>query len=315
LADLTDVGEVVKNGSPRGDVVIRLQELLSSEDLLKDLAAATCDPRMTCERWLAVLRIELLMLFKWAVARYVGADEGRSFAGIVDAAQHALILLPRYGFALHALRRAAPFAALGMQSVISIPKQHLATARSAISPVLEALGIADVCHVSDQDPVLLVDQYAVSESAIFLTGRQSSCEAIRSRHPGASIFGATGTCGVVVAVDELTTLPLETSLSANRLSTSCSNYELSLICDGYLGSARVLNIRGTRRMADRGSLADCVRLAHPSVIFCLQDEAATSLPPNISGYAVIPCDSSGEPSSRWGFARDPLCGWPGDYCI
>ncbi len=271
---------------------------------------------MDNKRWESVLEIELLMLFKWAIRRYIGSGKKSNYSGTIDVNNQVLVLLPRYGFALHALRRAIPFATLGMRTVVSVPSDYLTEAKVILDRLANEFRIEALFCVSDERPERLVHLYVEMGAIIVLTGRRSTFEVVISRYPQATMYGATGRCSVILGADRCRVASLETVLRSKLLPMSCTNHGASFICTNYLDGELVMPSEGSNRNQVRETLSDSIRQIHPSIVLVSQnDETTVEIPMEISGYAVFKCDAQGEPLSREGLGRDPICGWPGDYCV
>jgi hypothetical protein len=317
LAGLSDVGQVVGVGTPDDLKLEAVEALLADAARLQEFAEQTYDPRMSLDRWRVVLTVELHLLVRWAARRYLRAARGEASPGIADASDATLVLLPRYGFALHVLRRAAPLAALGQQVTVSVPLETLRDAARPISAVTQALGLEARLALSDEAPQLLVAGAERSAHPIFLTGRLATFALLRRSHPKALLCGATGTCSVVISTNEELARLLEVHLRQGGLSMSCSNHGSTLVCSDYAPSGRAYSInREANHATTPTSLAEGVRRAHPSVILAHEAPARiASVPARLEGYTVVLCDQDGIPEAREGFGRDPICGWPGDSCV
>jgi hypothetical protein len=292
--------------------------IIENSGRLDELAEATQDERMSPERWRMALNVELLMLLKWSTTRHLAAARGVSGPGLIGGGNEVLILLPSYGYALHALRRAVPFAALGLRTVVSVPPECARYAAAPIIRLVRALGLDATLSLSDQPPPRLVADYTMSQRPIFVTGRLATWRRLRRQYPDACIYGATGTCSIVVSTDANLAKTLETTLRQHKLPTSCSNHGLTLVCDAYPEAVDAVACNGGS-LTTAGTVRRIVRQiqsAHPSVILAIETgKARETIPTDIAGYQVFACDPDGIPDSLEGFARDPVCGWPGDYCV
>lgn len=292
----------------------RIEALATGPELAK-LAVASRDPRMSATRWIDTLAIELLSLVMWAARRRIDAldDKAAATAAIPD---RALVLLPRYGFAIHVLRRAVPLAACGIPTSISVPAEFLSRARAESIGLIQALGLEALLDFPAEKPASLAESAARHGQPIFLTGRVETYARLRHEHPDAQLIGATGRCAVLLTSRQQTTVELEESLRHARLEQSCSNLSQVVECDW---SSEVNEVGRTwpplEGSAGR-SLRDVLRQLHPSVVYCSdRDPAAAAAAQSLAGYTLVTCEPSGSPLNRIGFAADPIAGWPGDYLL
>ncbi|MEZ0085210.1 hypothetical protein ABIF72_007708 [Bradyrhizobium japonicum] len=299
------------NVVPDGAAVVRIDDVLRSESRLRKLASHTLDSRMDHERWKTILKLELLLLFRWAVSRHLKAQRSSELSCHVDPNTQVLALLPSYGVAVHLLRRAVPLALLGVNTVVSAPAQCFQEAHKILQSLSAELGLSDLVTLSREPPELLVHRAEVAGGQVVFTGRSETFRRIRSEHPGATLYGATGTCSVIVGEDLDATLSLQRRIDANRLPQSCSNCGASFLIEGTPDGSvlRARNLQTSEMIED---FSRVIRSIHPSVILTPNGTPITKV---IAGYTVLECDDAGRPLSREGFARDPICGWPGDYCI
>jgi hypothetical protein len=241
------------------------------------------------------------------------AQRSEKCSGSVDKDRRVLSLLPRYGFAVHALRRALPFALLGMNTEVSVPTQCRGEASEIIQLLSAELELHDALKLSSEPPGLLVERAEADNALIVLTGRMATFKRITSEHSCAHICGATGTCSIIIGDSFDAVHSLEMLLEAKQLSQSCSNHRASFLVD--VGSdARAFGGHNLQTGEVVEDLSNEICRIHPSIILTPQT-IKTRIPESIADYTVMKCDVLGEPVSRDGFARDPICGWPGDYCI
>lgn len=309
------VGQVVDTGcEPVLDLQLVEDALQPSE--LHRLAQDTFDERLSQEHWRAVLGHELVMLANWLARRALGY--ARAGSPSVQPPPRAVTLLPSYGFALHALRRSVPFAALGIATTITVPEANLACAHAAIEPLVTALHLSPQLSVL-AEPAPQVVQRAVHEGVpVFLTGRTDTWRLLRQAYPEATLVGATGRCAVVVSRNRAEAASLERRLDERRLPVSCSNHLLTLITDRPEEvDAPVTESLGPLGQPHPGTLGEELRRAHPSAVLIPghgTDEDPTG-PSVLAGYPVVRTRPDGSARSTVGFGRDPVAGWPGDYQV
>lgn len=313
---MLSVGQTIRTGTPQEEFLSSLERLIKSPEVTAQLGGVTHDERMPSEAWNTLLRFELLLLYQWALRRQIlSAKEGRT-GGVSGDAEQILVLLPGYGFALHALRRAVPFPALGLRTVISVPTHLLGSARGPLLAIVKALGLETAVVLSDEEPAKLVAKSVQTDFPIFLTGRKSTFEMLKSQHPSARLFAATGTCSVVVSSDANALTSFERAQDAHKLSVSCSSRGLSVVCNRISDDAVVASAWGAEvRTGSRGRLVDEIVRVHPSIVLVVEENLTLDIPTELAGYIVWRCTKDGVPTHRDGFGRDPIGGWRGDYCV
>lgn len=277
------------------------------------LASATQDRRMPVASWTHCLRYELAMLVSWLAHRalaYHSASAERS--GPVP--RSVLTLLPRYGFALHALRRSLPFAVLGIPTAISVPQESRESARTEIWPLVSTLGLENVVTIGDATPAEEVRVAVANGVPIFVTGRLTTWRTLTQRYPTAAIVGATGECAAILSGDPTAAAELEDRLAERKLSISCTNHQLTIIAEASVDRAAVTATYGTLSTAFPGTVADELRRVHPSLVLIPQGQPRP-VDEFVAGYRTVECDEFGVAGSTVGFGRDPVAGWPGDHCI
>lgn len=312
---MTRVGKVVASGcEPALDLQLVEDALQPAQ--LDRLAADTFDPRLSEGHWREVLRHELTMLAAWLAHRCL--DYVRAGSPLVQPPPRAVTLLPSYGFALHALRRSAPFAALGISTTITVPAAGLGAAHAAIEPLVKALQLSDRLSVLTTAAPQVVEQAVREQAPIYLTGRAETWQLLRQRYPEAAIVGATGRCAVVVSRNRDDAANLERRLDDRRLPISCSNHLLTLITEAPDDvESPVEASLGPLGTEHPGTLGEELRRAHPSVVLAPAhgpDDGVTE-PSVLGGYTVISTRPDGSARSTVGFGRDPVAGWPGDYLV
>ncbi|HEX8305816.1 MAG TPA: hypothetical protein VF612_13130 [Jatrophihabitans sp.] len=312
---MTEVGRVIDSGcEPALDLQLVEDALRPAQ--LDRLAADTFDPRLTEEHWRGVLEHELVLLANWLAHRAL--DYARAGSPSVPPPPRAVTLLPSYGFALHALRRSVPFAALGIATTITVPAATLGRAHAAIEPVVKALGLSHLLSVLATAPPQVVEQAVREQVPVYLTGRTETWRLLREKYPEATLVGATGRCAVVLSRDRADAANLERLLDSRRLPISCSNHLLTLITDAPDDvEAAVQASVGPLGSEHPTTLGEELRRAHPSVILVPAagpDEDSRG-PSVLAGYSAVSTRPDGTARSTVGFGRDPVAGWPGDYLV
>lgn len=310
---MTPVGRVVSIGvAPCLDGSV-VEQLIKSADFAV-LATATHDSRMSALAWEHCLKYELAMLANW-LARRTLAYHSSEVAGAGAVPSSVVTLLPRYGFALHALRRSIPFAALGIPTTISVAEAFRNSARQTITPLLKALGAEDLIVLAEPASVVVVERAVADGVPIYLTGRPATWRRLVEQYPAATIVGSTGECAVILSSDPVSAAEVNARLAERALPISCTNHQLTLITSGPIREdSTVVQASGPLGTARPGTVANELARVHPSVVLVpdTQDFPAATV---LAGYRAVRCDPAGSASTTVGFGLDPVAGWPGDHNV
>jgi hypothetical protein len=279
---------------------LRALAALVEGDIPAAAAERLRDPRIPAEQWPQVLKREVAMTLGWAARRIRARATG---AAGPPPAWHGrgrvLVLLPAHGLAVHALRRALPFALCGLPTTVVGHERD----RDAVAEVLAALrdltGLtpAQLSPAADTAPRAV--RAAVPDDLVVLTGNPRTAETVRRESP-ALVLGATGGCTVLVGADPEQARRTAALLREHDRPGSCTRLHSWRVvpgsCAGGPGAPEPLGA------------------VHPSAVYRLG--AAPDRPIGTEdGYVVLPCDASGAVGTLTGFARDPLHRWPGDFLV
>lgn len=291
-----------------------IARLARSHSALKNIAASLRDTRVDLESWRLTLELEVKLLFAWALRRIVDLHSSETLpcalAPVVPTG--VLALLPRYGFALHLLRRAVPFAALAIKTTVAFNANVADEAARMTEVVAHCFGLSGFLSAASLDPPVALSEAVKRGDLIQITGNEVTVRALRDANPSAHIFGATGRCCVVLGRSRDRVARVAVELMQRDLSVSCSNFGMAAQCESLRQEDRPALICRDGLQFD--TLDQMVRAQHPSIIL-LAEEQDIGLPGLISGYRAVRCDDEAVPTDWRGFARDPLHGWPGDYLV
>jgi hypothetical protein len=300
-----------------------LAALLGDRDELGRLADAVRDPRIEPTPWRASFAREVAGTLSWAVRRSRRAADGPGETrggqtsggqtiggqtiGAVDASSTVVALLPAHGFAVHLLRRAYPFAACGIRTVLGAHPHQLRDVNAVATVLVDALGVAGTLVVPPRmgrDAVALVG----AGDLVVLTGAAQTFPLVRSA-TAATVIGACGGCSVAVGPDPDQLRRLGRVLRAHDQPGSCTRW-------GGWWQADPDEPTWRRPDGSTVAAADALAAAHPSVVYevCAKpphDEPARL----VHGYPSLRCDPDGRVASLRGFGRDPRHGWPGDFML
>lgn len=273
------------------DALAALETLLDDQPALENLLLATRDSRMPISIWRQTLTAELLELKAWSYRKLMACNAAgtkSSDDGLV------LSLLPGYGFALHIIRRALPFAFLRLPVMCAFSRENVITGGRVVAKIAKALGMNRSLCPARSDAKNLLKQTPPPQVALaIVTGRRDTVVEVRRTLGAERVVGCTGRCAIEIRAR----FDSDWAVSSNT-SRSCTTIRASFIKEGA-------RWRGKETTWDPSVV---VRRLHPSIIL---DKTGT-LDSTIEGYC---CIQPNRPLNLRGFAADPLFGWPGDYLL
>lgn len=311
-----DVGLLVPLATrPTADFVAALIELTESEDSIQEFARATHDPRMTREHWTTILRAELLQLLAWTLRRLTASLEPAATTREANPINSVLSLLPRYGVALHVLRRAAAFSGLGIPTACGFP-DRAQESMNVVKEIGERLAVSQTLSVLNCDCSDAGRQLDVKNTTVVVTGRAESVRNVAHSFAWQQVLGCTGRCCVVVGDDPDAVRHLARVLEGTQLEQSCARVGAVLLACGGLTADAVIRCHcGNDWQLPGKFLAEHLNELHPSVVMTPRKSVSHSLTSQICGYRLYYCNLEGMPDRRDGFGADPVYGWPGDYLL
>lgn len=267
-----------------------------------ELATRLRDPRVARAEWPRILTRELAMTLGWAARR------ARSRAGAApapapawDGRGRALVLLPAHGLAVHAVRRALPFALCGTPTRVVGHEGDRGRITGILAGIRALTGLRSeelaVCPDSAPEAV----RRSAPDDLVVVTGSPRTAEAVTRESP-ARVLGATGGCTVLVGTDPERLRVTAALLREHDRPGSCTR----------LHGWRTVSGAASDRSAKDGSAP--LGELHPSAVYRL-DAPLDAPVGEEDGYAVLPVDGSGAVGTLVGFARDPRHRWPGDFLI
>ena len=242
---------------------------------------------------LAVER-DLIELLGWAARRMRAAAQGVSGESV--APRSVLVLLPRHSLMAHVLRRAVPFAALGIPVACTAPSEVRDEAARIVRLVANALHLRPDLTWSRWDSPTSYARTSPGSLVVF-TGRRRVVAGLAAR-PGVDLLGATGRCSVVMGTNAEEVDTLLAATCSVHSAASCSRPRVGLVVDAAFTTAE---LRASRVSVP---LPETLERLHPSVLFVPDSDRATA-PAFVHGYRVLACGPSGESETSVGMARDP----------
>lgn len=289
---------------PETEFLEALGALLESDSAITRLAARISDPRLDHGRFQLLLRRELLDLYRWAAGRLLRATQGAS-TGIAPSL--VVSLLPHVAPATHALRRAVPFAAIGLRTSCCFADDVRAYGAAVVVELARALRLEERLELEGACCASAVAMVP-ADALVVVTGRTRTVDAVRTATP-ARVVAATGRCSLVVARTHAQASELLGVLRSIDVIGSCTQARAAFVSD-LSGECRGIHA-GSRRTY---RLDEIARRCHPSVVLVL-DEADSREVSELAGYCVLPCAADGSTGTSTGFGADPVYGWPGDYLV
>ncbi|KVC86023.1 hypothetical protein WI75_33135 [Burkholderia ubonensis] len=273
------------------DALAALEMLLDDQSALENLLQATRDSRMPIAMWRQTLTAELFELKAWSYRKLMARNAVETKSG-----DDRLIfsLLPAYGFALHVIRRALPFAFLRIPVTCAFSRENVIAGGLVVAEIASALGLEGKLDTARSDARTLLEHSPPQRIALaIVTGHRETVAKV-SRVLGAErVVGCTGRCAIEIRNR------CDSGLTVNsRTGRSCTTIRASFIKEGA-------RWRGRDMLWDPSVV---VRRLHPSIIL---DRTGT-LDSTIDGYR---CIQPNHALNLSGFAADPQFGWPGDYLL
>lgn len=312
------IGQLVDASRPVLPQCLDRLSVLLDDNGERDALAAVCrDPRVPADAWAMIWLREIAQLLQWCAYRAMAAladPDPSALQRTPVRSGMVLSLLPRHGVAVHLLRRALPFAALGMPVIAGFPKNLHAQGSAVAARLAAALGVADLVRVPDTPGHVLVKELdREPEATVVVTGRPQTVATVRSatRH---HVVGCAGRCAVVVADDAATLAEVRAWLAAYNKPRSCTR-----LVAAFLGQVHSPSWRGWHESTGGRDYNrdEALQRLHPSIIYHYDYEHGDGgdSTGEIAGFTVIPCDARGGVETLIGFARDPVYGWPGDFLL
>jgi hypothetical protein len=298
-------GQVIESSYlPLSRFLDSLVTLVESPGPRSSFVAAGSDGRARHSPQGKAIERDLVELLGWAVRRLRSAARGS--ARPATHPLRVLTRLPRRSLLAHVLRRAVPFAALGIPVVCSAPIEVRADADRAIQLVGRTLALGRTLRSSPWDGPTSFARMP-SGSLVVFTGRRRVLASIASR-PGVEVIGSTGRCSVLAGTRASEVASLLNELCTAHPRGSCTRPRVSLVVDPTFTTGKL------HTSGKHVPLAEALRRSNPSVLFVPASDA-TAVPSFLYGYRVIPCGLKGDSETSRGLGRDPRFGWPGDYLI
>lgn len=288
---------------PATRFLLRLESL--DERQLCQALDGVKDPRLSESAWSHAIARELWLLRWWALQR-LSLTLNAKDSLVQPSPSRVNCFLPDHALVVHLLRRAVPFAALGIQTLCGARSDTRRRLCSAVSAVSSVLGLGSKLIALDRSCRAAVDD-ATSRQLLVLTGKRKTAALLGSQWKGRFV-AATGRCALVIS-------PTASRLYARsrqmRQQHSCTNVRAAFYCRTLTSRARTI-----RGMA--GSVVDLestLRRLHPSVIFVHRSQPSPRNVPFLFGFRQVECDDEGKTDAFAGFGTDPVFGWPGDYLV
>ncbi len=293
---------------PESQFLGAIAELTGSPDQITQLSEAVADPRLDPAIRPVTLHRELLELYKWAVRRIVDCSGAPPASAGWDS---VLSLLPRNGHAIHVIRRAIPFAALGIPTTCGFHDDQREQATRVVRILAEDLRLTRLLSVQPMASDKAVAAVGTGEKLIVVTGRSITVRRVTSV-ANCRVIGSAGRCTVALGSDDHELERLCQALFSNQVPNSCTQLKAAFVAENLLDSSYVRAGGGSGKSYQ---LQEILRRLHPSVVLLAGQRLTGYHPVAVAGYRLLNCDSRGIVSTVVGFGADPVHGWPGDYLV
>jgi hypothetical protein len=267
------------------------------------------DQRIGAAEWDRVVARELAHILAWAVRRLRGPAYAVQPKPVWSARGRALVLLPRHGHAVHAIRRALPFALCGVPTVVTGHAHQTDLVKHVVLSCAATAGLSttDLSAAEASAPAVVAgaDPYDL----VVVTGSADTATKVR-QNTAATVLSACGQCTVGIGTRRWRLDRLGAALKRHQHPGSCTNWRGYFIGDWHTGS-------WTDAHGTSVDLPGELSRLHPTAVYApVHDlDAASDLPRRLHGYSVHRCTTDGVVADLVGFGRDPSGGWPGDFTV
>jgi len=308
------VGQMLfASGPPKQAFLDSIQLILDSNEKIGSLARLTHDERFTKDAWTRVLHNELLQLFRWSLRRIILCNNISSMRELREN-RCVLCLLPGYGIAVHVIRRALPFACLGINTVCSFPHNGKLS-QDIIRCLASALSLSDLVTQAKICSEKQLTEHHKLKAPVIFTGRHDVFRMISTEYSHIPFIASTGRCSVVIGKSESSVRYFERALVSRQLPISCTRVGVSVVCRRIDEKENVEARWGLLDSSGCNTLESVLNVIHPSIVFLTPEIEIDRAPLFLAGYRVFPLNNDGIPVYGEGFGADPIGGWPGDYLI
>lgn len=308
------IGQVpFATGVPQGSFLAAIHGVLESSSELKELASLVRDSRFDEATWKEIFHRELLQVFRWGLRRLDIAGHPSYQAERKEAA--ILSLLPRYGETIHLLRRAIPFAALGIPTICSFESVSSDAAR-IVKILSERLRLETNLRISSKSSALAVQDFYSVGLPVVLTGRLETLTQLRLQYTKLRIIASTGRCSVILGPNGSCIENFQKKLIASQTNESCTRFGARLTCTDVDECAQVDSQSGPYASKVPEGIIMALKRIHPSIVFSASNLPSQSVRDFVAGYRTVDLSRGDSDLTNFiGFGADPVGGWPGDYLI
>lgn len=296
--------------TPDISVLQRLESIISKKQFKNEFIDRIADRRMQKEEFELIFKRELLELYKWGIKRVVL----HSIAHLKkkkDFYKKVYVFLPEHATAIHLLRRAIPFACLGIpvhcyfkQTVVQ--SEYIVAAR-----LIQWLNLEERVRVNKQNPVKILSKIDNIKNLIVITGKTQSVSAVRSRIKNACIIGATGKCSVLVTDSMSQCQRIKKKLEKHYFPNSCTFLKACFLTTPRFSETGAVTPyhQNTKKIIP---LKEVLKKLHPSIVYTNSRFDVSCF---TDSYCVKKITLSGSTNDLIGLGADPVNRWPGDYLI
>lgn len=309
------VGEIVAAPMPvQSGFLDSLEKLLENPKTISRLARLTRDSRLSREAYEAVLLREFAQLVLWARQRALFACLYPASSRRRTRSNRALCLLPRDAPVAHILRRAVPFAAIGLETRVCFPESDMLSRNAtAVDVVARVLDLRDALRIGERGARSEFKEHSRRTDLVVATGRRPTLAALQagSRAP---FFGAAGRCAILLGDSATALRHAYRRASLANVARSCSRVRAAFVVNTNGVRPRFVSPWAARDSA--GHEMSALDRLHPSAIYWIGGQRRhETLDRRLGDFAVFHTDGALRVRNAAGFGKDPVFGWPGDYRV
>ena len=294
---------------PEEKIITKLEKISRQKRFDPNLIDKIRDPRLTKKQFEIVLKNELLELYKWLLRRIVfsaGYNQKKN-SGFF---KRVYVFLPGQAIAIHLLRRAIPFACLGIPVYCFYKSKTVLGNYELSNKVFNWLGLNNKIKALKQNPKKSLPRIDKPNNLFVITGKQESFFQIKTELKKASLVGATGRCSILVTDSVPKARRIKKLLCSHIVENSCTTLKATFIIGKSFSKFGL--IKGIENNKKQYSFSEILSRLRPTIIF---SNNSSDIKRWTDQYCIKPISLNATTKDIEGLAKDPICGWPGDYLL